>query len=140
MQSFKRCTSCLQLKSVKDFYKDNKTVLRNYCISCWKNKCKNYNKINHKKNLVRTWYSRGIRYPDFNSLYKTYINTTNCYFCDITFNNEIKNKRRCLDHCDLSGSPRFIICSNCNVNILPKIDRLKNKLHLELHRYFLRLE
>lgn len=92
----KRCKNCKQIKNKKEFYKDNRVTslvfFRNYCITCWKEKCRNYNQLNHEKNLIRTWYSSGIRYPNFSKLYNIYIKATNCYFCDITFDNKIKKR------------------------------------------------
>lgn len=139
----KQCKKCNLIKCLKDFYKDNRITsivcYRSICIECYKKESKIYNTINHDKNIIRLWESRGIKFPNFKNLYQLYMQSTNCYFCDILFDNSIKSKRRCLDHCYLSGSPRFIICSRCNINVLPKIDRIKNKLHLELHRYFNRV-
>ena len=115
------CNNCLEIKEVGEFY--NKKA---ECKECFK-----------KRMIYYTWKKRGIRHPDFIELYNFYSMQKECYFCGIGFDNSIKRKRRCLDHCDLSGSPRFIICSNCNINLLPKIDNLRKKVLLELHRYFL---
>ena len=97
------------------------------------------------------WYIKAYRFTDkyfaynFNkngikileNTISDYKKATNCEFCGVEFNEygerKMKNKK-CLDHDHLSGYPRNIICHPCNMS-RSKIDKLRLKLNLEIHRY-----
>jgi hypothetical protein len=82
---------------------------------------------------VRIWKNSGMRCNNWDALYERYLETPNCECC----NKDISTEKRSLDHDHLSGYPRYIVCNTCNTK-LGVVDRLRNVLHLELHRYFLR--
>lgn len=55
-----------------------------------------------------------------------------CELC----NQPYTNRKKAMDHHHASGHFRSICCNSCN-SYIGKIDRLKQSLLLELHRYFL---
>lgn len=56
-----------------------------------------------------------------------------CELCLETYKSE---KHRCMEHHHSSGHFRHICCSKCN-NKLGVVDRKKNIVLLELHKYFI---
>jgi len=73
-----------------------------------------------KANRINTWKQAGIIHPDFNSVYETYINTTNCENCDIELTDGRGADSRCLDHIhhDVptgSTNIRNVLCHRCNL-------------------------
>ena len=94
-------------------------------LKVWRSK--NQEKIkqyrNDPKNLkvhrLLNWSKRGLIHDDVDALYKMYINSTNCEFCNVDFINDNGKQQRCLDHSHESGAFRNIICKSCNVR-LPK--------------------
>lgn len=142
----KRCSSCKEIKAVEEYYKNGNTKdgYRLECFNCCtsiKEKDIEYQRLyhlkNHKKRIISNWIRHGISYPDFNELYNIYLSSTNCFVCDVSFDNRVNKKGKCLDHHKSSKAPRVLVCRNCNLNVLTKLDRLRDKLLLELHRYFI---
>ena len=64
-----------------------------------------------KSTAIYKWKSRGVINEDFNKLYDTYINTTNCNICNKLFTDSYY---RCLDHNHTTGEYRQILCRTCN--------------------------
>ena len=58
------------------------------------------------------WRKRGlIDYTD--ELYDEYYNATNCMVCGVKFEG-LGSKKKCLDHCHITGEVRNILCHSCN--------------------------
>ena len=70
--------------------------------------------------------------------YEKFEEATRCVSCNVKFEKNINNTRKCLDHHHASGHVRNIICSKCNAN-RRVVDNNIRILLLELHRYFIRL-
>jgi hypothetical protein len=87
----------------------------------------------HRKSEWKT-KSKMIFY-DFDKSYDYFIQQEVCELCNGDFNNK---NRKCQDHHHHSRYNRFVCCNRCNIK-LAKIDKIKDILHLELYRYFLRL-
>jgi len=116
----KMCSRCLEIKELNNYYKHSQTKdnLRPECVTCFKK----YMDSTHKNRLINGWIKQGIKYHDYNELYD--------------FDNS-KNKSKVLDHQWSSGSPRAVVCRQDNLNVITKLDRKRNSLLLELHRYFI---
>jgi hypothetical protein len=86
------------------------------------------------------WIASGMREPEegWKNFWKFFKNTTNCEICNVEFNlsKECTNEQRCLDHDHHSGYKRFICCRKCNSGCIRDYDNLRDKLIIELHRYF----
>ena len=96
---------------------------------------KNHYLKHYKNNRVKGWKKQGIICNDFDKVYNLYTNSTNCYLCNISFENSFGNSKKCLDHDHLSGYPRFVCCGGCNGK-LKTIDNQRKDVLLELHRHF----
>ena len=87
--------------------------------------------------FITRWKSAGIKCVDWDYVVDKYMSIENCETCDCILNRDCKtNKRICLDHCHKTGYVRNIVCHKCNMTF-GKIDSIKNKVLLELHRYFI---
>ena len=64
-----------------------------------------------KSNMIYNWKKSGLICDDYNALYETYIETTECQHCQTEFT---KNNCRCLDHDHTTGLFRKIVCNRCN--------------------------
>ena len=64
-----------------------------------------------KSNMIYNWKKSGLICDDYNALYETYIETTECQHCQTEFT---KNNKRCLDHDHTTGLFRKIVCNRCN--------------------------
>ena len=56
--------------------------------------------------------------------------------CELCYKPYKNKNQRCMEHHHPSGCFRSICCNSCN-SYIAKIDRLKQSVLLELHRYFL---
>ena len=65
-----------------------------------------------KSHTIYDWKRYGLICDDYNALYETYIETTECQHCQTEFT---KNNRRCMDHDHETGLFRKIVCHRCNV-------------------------
>ena len=95
-------------------YKKTYQGKKSHKISEWKTKHGLKGTKEHIDEIFNKWY---------------YCET--CELCD----KDIK-KNKCMDHHHSSGYFRFICCITCN-NYLGSIDRKKNIVLLELHKYFI---
>jgi hypothetical protein len=100
-----------QKEYMKGYYQANKEKIK----AEKKQYMKNFsNTVEGKKTLIiRNWKNWGVKYPDFDLLYETYINTNNCNVCKKEFK---ISKDRCLDHDHESGLFRQILCHSCNTH------------------------
>jgi hypothetical protein len=90
----------------------------------------------YKRIMERSWTAAGIKLTE--NTFEEYDKQTHCQHCNIEFcprGGVAKTNKKSLDHCHLTGYPRNIICFKCN-NYQKKIDNLKMKLMLDIHRYF----
>ena len=99
-------------------YRKKPSYIKNKRMLSWKNTQK-----------MKCW--------DWDEVYNIYDNCKYCQLCGVEFSTIIKRNAKILDHDHLSGYVRNVCCCKCN-NKLAVLDRLRNVLHLELHRYFLR--
>jgi len=90
-----------------------------------------------KKVKLNEWKNKtNLKSNNFDLLFERYYNTNNCEICNFKIENHKNNfEKKCLDHHHDSGYMRYVCCNKCNSK-LGKTDRLKDKLHLELYRYF----
>jgi len=91
----------------------------------------------YKKIKLNEWINKtNLKSNNFDLLFDRYYYTDNCDICNLQiFNHKNNCEKKCLDHHHDSGYMRYICCNKCNVR-LGKVDRCKDKLHLELYRYF----
>ena len=90
-----------------------------------------------KKVKLNEWKNKtNLKSNNFDLLFDRYYYTNECEICNIEIINHKQGAdKKCLDHHHDSGYMRYICCTKCN-NKLGKVDRIKDKLHLELYRYF----
>ena len=67
-----------------------------------------------KRDLKFKWKRRGLIHDDFETLYTSYVNATNCDLCDVVFEGKGKNMK-CMDHDHTTGKFRNFLCKSCNV-------------------------
>ena len=66
---------------------------------------------------ITRWKGTGVKHPDFNELYKIYVETKVCADCDVILVEGNKgNNRKCLDHDHTTGLFRNVVCNTCNMN------------------------
>jgi len=125
----------------KEYYQKNKEHI--------KQKAKEYRKKNGDKHKIKSHLRQtqtqklqyrfkyaGIKTENWDFLINKYQTIECCELCNVILSRDNKtNKRICLDHDHNSGYARFICCQKCN-GFLGKRDNIKDKLHLELYRYF----
>ena len=87
----------------------------------WRELNKDYNKVygqtavGIKSRRISSWKFRGMilrQGEDWDSIYRKYIDCTNCEECNKFFQN---SKDRNLDHCHTTGYIRNIVCHRCNI-------------------------
>jgi hypothetical protein len=101
-----------------------------------RDKIKNMTDIEYVKyNRLKNWKANGMIIDD--NVINKYINTKKCELCNVEFapRGSLTGNRKCLDHQHSSGYVRFVCCIGCNSK-LSKIDKLKNEMFNELHRYY----
>ena len=65
-----------------------------------------------KKSLtIGQWKYTGLIHDDYDTLYETYLQTTNCDVCKSTFKDTFD---RCMDHDHSNGLFRQFLCRACN--------------------------
>jgi hypothetical protein len=85
---------------------------------------KEYYDNNKDKAKIKRWRHLGIKDNDFDLLYQAVESETNCYICGKFFT---KHYDKCLDHDHETGEVRYILCRNCNGNLLRGKDKKINQ-------------
>ena len=76
-----------------------------------------------KCHTKKQWKSRGLDMTTFYYVYPIYLNAKNCERCGIEFSGTNNGKGKCMDHCKSTGLFRNVVCRNCNVNVIPHINK-----------------
>jgi len=63
-----------------------------------------------KVSFKHKWKSRGLNMDNFEEIYKRYVETTNCDYCNVLLTNN-----KTMDHSHITGEFRNILCCGCNV-------------------------
>ena len=93
-------------------------------------------KTGSKSRNTCQWKYKGLK-GDYDAVFERWWNATECELCNVTLTTSTQgNARKVMDHDHLSGHFRNVICVRCN-NYLQRIDLLRVKLCLEIHRYHL---
>ena len=66
----------------------------------------------HKSLIIANWKTRGLIHDDYNALYESYLQATNCNACKSEFKDSTD---RCMDHDHTTGLFRQFLCRCCNV-------------------------
>tara|TARA_R110000796_G_C14320147_1_gene407723 strand:+ start:51 stop:548 length:498 start_codon:yes stop_codon:yes gene_type:complete len=88
----------------------------------------------------QNWKRAGIKFYDKESFNELYLSTHHCQICnkEITDDGRYNHPaKKVLDHDHESGYWRSICCHTCNTKGKP-YDILRYRIHLDLHRYFIR--
>jgi len=115
----------------KKYYKENKEELKAeskiYCRK-WRNE-------NQYKIFYNRCLSTGFKHTEeqFKEIFKRRQESTECELCYSKYTLE---KNKCCEHHHNSGSFRCICCNKCNTQLMLG-DRNKERVLLELHRYFI---
>jgi hypothetical protein len=120
------------LESIKQLYNKRRSNVKT--VEKDNERKKIYGKT--KKGRISSWKNTGIILNE--DTYEKFEEATHCESCNVEFEKNKGNKRKCLDHHHASGHVRNIICSKCNLK-KGVVDRLHKNVLLELHRYFIRL-
>jgi len=108
-------------------------------LSCSEYSKEYKNTYNGKKShKISEWTKKSNLKMDNENLLKIFdrwYNSTNCEICGIKYKSD---KYRCMEHHHSSGAFRSICCSSCN-NKIGVVDRKKDRVLLELHKYFINL-
>jgi len=69
-----------------------------------------------KSHLIGNWKYKGL-IGDYETIYKRYVNTTNCDLCNILLCDGRKgSNKKCMEHDHDTGEFRNVVCNSCNMN------------------------
>ena len=141
LEGFKKQRECEKKQRMKHqekikeyrikYYKENKEEIKKDS----KIRCKKWRNENQYKIFYYRCLSNGFKHTDkeLKEIFKRREESTKCELCNTKYKN---NYDKHTDHHRSSGSFRNICCNKCNINI-GVVDRKKDKVLLELHRYFI---
>jgi hypothetical protein len=84
----------------------------------------------HQQNSICNWKNYGLICREgetYKGIYSLYMNTDFCNKCNVKFNNDIHNEKRCMDHSHSTGFFRQVLCHKCNKHFDRKKDMKINK-------------
>jgi len=98
------------MNSKKEYYKKNR-----FEILCRQREKYASDPKVRKRSKIDRWKRQGIIDSDFDLLFDAVNEESNCYIClkEFKFNYD-----RCIDHDHNTGEVRYILCRNCNGNLL----------------------
>ena len=110
-----------------EYKKNNKKTLAEYTREYRKsyNGCRAHKFGDWKKNNLK------MTDDEYSKIFDRWYSSVKCELCNEEYN---KKNQKCMDHHHSSGSFRNICCNKCNIK-LANVDRQKDKVLLELHRY-----
>ena len=82
----------------------------------------------------KAWRQNGLK-GDIHKIHDIFMNTNECYYCNKTFTG---GDKKSMEHDHLSGYYRCTCCHKCNM-YMKRIDTLRLKLMLDIHRYNYRI-
>ena len=106
-RQFRAANKELVAEQRKQYYHNNIEKIKEQNKEWWKN--------NHDKSSIYNWKHLGIICDDYDFIYRIYVDTNKCDFCQTEFKNSYD---RCLDHNHSildSYNIRGILCRPCNV-------------------------
>jgi len=124
-----------------DWVEEQKILNREY-------KAKNKETLAEKARIYKTTFNgkRSFKVSEWRTKHnlketpeRTYLIFARWYYskkCELCLKPYKNDRERCMEHHHSSGHFRHVCCSSCN-NKLGKVDRRKDRVLLELHRYFL---
>lgn len=74
-------------------------------------------KNNHDTMTIYRWKKYGLICREgetYKDIYSFVMSIENCNLCNIKFNNDIHNEKRCMDHDHSTGYFRQVLCMKCN--------------------------
>jgi len=124
-----------QINKCKEYKKKNKNKIlkttRDYRATYKGGKSHKISEWTNKKKRGHTALKETSERLDY--IFNLWFNAKKCDLCYVEFKSK---KVRCMEHHHPSGHFRNIVCVVCN-NKIGKIDRQKNRVMLELHKYFI---
>tara|TARA_R110001599_G_scaffold81062_1_gene218876 strand:- start:191 stop:649 length:459 start_codon:yes stop_codon:yes gene_type:complete len=98
------------IEQQKEYQKINKEKIQEY-----KKKYKQ-TPLAIKNNRITNWKQKGVKFDDWEALYKHYMSTEICDNCEIELvEGQFGGNKRCLDHDHATGAFRNILCNTCNI-------------------------
>tara|TARA_R110000787_G_scaffold240722_1_gene346903 strand:- start:308 stop:751 length:444 start_codon:yes stop_codon:yes gene_type:complete len=72
----------------------------------------------HQQYTIYNWKKRGLILREgetYKGIYSFYMNTDFCNKCNIKFNDEVHNEKKCMDHDHATRYFRQVLCHKCNI-------------------------